>query len=402
MGRLPALIAALLAGCTQTPEYSGQFSIVLSLDTTSEGSFCTSSMCEAYGMSCGARLSIGLYDVEGGAPVGGLCETIRPGGDICGLGQVSQPMFYGIPPNQVRISVAAWRPGVLPDDRCPTEDIFDLNGVPRPTFMPQPAFGGAITFDVGNGAEQVVVPLSCPDAMQLDEQSCSAVATTRVFAQVLDISTGFDVGDEQAAELDVGVAPPTQLPGTPGGTEYVIENSDTIELARDEGVPPGFAADIDVDTALGLTACTVVIEPAAQVTASATCHGVDREANPLELPGVLVPKEVLDRILTALALTSFPEEGLVVGRVVDHTRAPLAGVSLTPDDGITVQYLSSDLTTVGGFETSASGYFVSSNAPFGGRWRAVHNSDGRREKDEPRAGVVREKVTAFIVEMLPP
>jgi hypothetical protein len=400
LGRL-LIIAGLLAAapaCTETPDPQAAFRIKLAIDT-SAGSFCGSANPSDYGMSCGAQLAIRVDDLELRAPAVNECESVPASESIRGFENINPKTFYNIPPHRVRISVAAWRPRVLPGDLCPAEDIFDERGVPRVDFQPQPAFGGAVFFDVGEGGEEVVVPLSCPDALQLDTEECRGAETTRVQAEVADLETVLPITDGQAEGLDVGVAPPRQIPGLPI-SEYVIDSEATIELEREPGPEPTFAAEVEVE--LEGTVCTVVFDPApAESTASALCRDVGDVDEPIDLPGVLVAKETLDPILTALGLADFPRKGLLIGRVVDHTDTPLAGVSLTPGaDGATVQYI--DGSEIGGTETSDSGYFVSTDAPFGTLWTAVHNQDGRREEGEPRAGLVRDKVSVVIVRMQRP
>jgi hypothetical protein len=400
VGRL-LIIAGLLASapaCTETPDPPGAFRIKVALDTRA-GSFCGSASCRDYGMSCGAQLAIRVDDLELRAPAVNECEPVADSESICGFENINPRTFYNIPPHRVRISMAAWRPGVLPGDLCPAEDIFDERGVPRVDFQPQPAFGGAVFFDVGGDEDEVIVPLSCTDAPQLDAQECRGAETTRVQAEVNDLATVLPITGGQAKQLDVGVAAPRQIPGLPI-SEYVIDRKATIELEREPGPVPTFAADVAEE--LEGTVCTVVFDASpAESTASALCRDVGDVDEPLDLPGVLVTKETLDLILTALDLDDFPRKGLLIGRVVDHTDTPLAGVSLTPGaDGATVQYLNG--SEIGGSETSELGYFVSTDAPFGTPWTAVHNQDGRREEGEPRAGLVRDKVSVVIVRMQRP
>jgi hypothetical protein len=387
------------AGCTKTADPLGPFSVVLTLDQ-SAGSFCPSENCADYGMSCGAVIAIGMLDTEmGNTPVVDECETLDAADSICGLRDISQMTFYSIPPHRLRISVAAWRPGVLPDDKCPNEDIFNDRGFPKDDFFPRPAFARSIVFDAGSDDDRAELALSCPDPQQLDQEECN-VDTIRVEARVDDMVGLLDLTSERARELDVGAAAPRMIPGTPGGNAYVIDNSNTVELDFEDGAVPSFVAD--VDDPIGTTVCTVVDDSAPQSTAAASCADVDAEDDPLELRGVLLETETLDAILTAMASPGFPDDGLVVGRVVDHTGVPLAGVTLATDGDSTIGYLSDDLQTLtGGGATTTSGYFVSTDAAFGSRWTAV-SGDGRREEGAPRAGLVREKVSTLIVRMEPP
>ncbi|HKE16949.1 MAG TPA: hypothetical protein VKB80_18880 [Kofleriaceae bacterium] len=406
MGRVltagEALALFVVAACTGSGEPSAKFVIKLQLDG-SQGSFCGSTSCLDYGMSCGAQLAIDIYDVMRDLHLVHECKSVPAADSICRLDNIDPKIFVNIPTDQVRISVAAWRPGVLPGGHCPADDIFDERGVPRANFMPQPAFGGAIYFDVGSTADVAEVSLSCTDAFQLDDAECTGTAPRRVVAHVDDIWTGLDVTADQASQLTVGVAPPRQVPGFPT-SQVVIDRDDTIDLDREDGAVPTFAAELDEP--LDGTRCTVVLDSApAESTSDVVCYDVDGEANPLEVPGVLVPKERLDAIMGALALDDFPSEGLVVGRVVDHTGIPLAGVAVTPDvpgGADAVEYLSADLTAVEGPVTSTSGFFASRTVPFGTRWTAVHEGDGRREDGETHAGLVRDKVSAVVLRMQPP
>lgn len=400
---LAALAPVLAAACARNPDQPGPINIRLELDQR-PGSFCSSDGCRAYGMSCGAVLMINLFDVEDGAPVVDECEkNVPPADSICGLAAIGQPNFYNIPPHNLRISVAAWRPGVLPDDECPNGDIFDDVGMPSADFTPRPAFGGSVRFDAAEVEYEVVVPLSCTDSLQLDSEECTGpgMDTTHLLAQVDDMVSLLDLTTERAVQLDVRAAAPRQVAGS-GGLEYVIENSGSIELGLQDGPVPSFTAD--VMEPLEETVCVVVRDDSVpESTSVASCGPFDASADPVELRGVLLEKETLDRILAAIG-TEFPEQGLVVGRVVDHDGAPLAGVSLTVDGPIdaAVEYLSADLTAVEGTATSESGFFISRDAPFDAAWSAERLLDGRQQQGEPRAGLVRGKVSALIVRMQPP
>jgi hypothetical protein len=402
--KAPALCAVLLAAaCARNPDQPGAFSIRLVLDDE-VGSYCESNDCADYGMSCGAVLMINMFDLEDGAPVVDECEkNVPPAESICGLKTIGQPNFFNIPPHRVQISVAAWRPGVLPNDECPNEDIFDAQDKPRSDFAPRPAFGGRAFFDAGSDEYEVLVRLACTDSFQLDAEECTGpgMNTTLLRAQVDDMVSLLDLTAERAVQLDVRAAAPRQVSGS-GGFEYVIENSGSIELGLEDGPVPSFTAD--VTDPLGDTVCVVVRDDSApESTSVASCGQLQTDADPVELRGVLLDKETLDKILAAMG-AEFPEQGLVVGRVVDHDGAPLAGVSVSVDGPLdaAVEYLDADLTAIDGTATSASGFFISRDAPFDARWGAAHLVDGRRQQGEPRAGLVRGKVSALIVRMQPP
>ena len=138
-----------------------------------------------------------------------------------------------------------------------------------------------------------------------------------------------------------------------------------------------------------------------QSTASVHCRPAGSPQDRIDLRTVLVGVDTLDQILTAMEEDTFPTQGLVVGRVVDHTGAPLANVTVAADAG-TVEYLNADRSNLVGNTTSTSGFFVATDVPYGSGWTAIHDGDGRREVGDVRGGLVRDKVTAILIRMEPP
>ena len=396
-----ALALASLAGCDETPEDLGPFSVRLVLDER-PGTLCQSAQCDDYGMSCGAVVSLRIRDVENDfALVADVCEEIPPADSLCRLGNI-RPVF-NIPPHRVRIEVAAWRyeaiapePGGPPV--CP-EGLFADTGVPRLDFQPQPAFAGSAYFDAGSSDTVAEVRLSCGDVSQLDEAECGVADTTLVRASVEDIETGLDITAQQAQSLTVGAAEPRAVPDDQGGTVMVIESADTIALSQQAGPVPTYANE--VDRTFGTNLCAVIVDLTPQSTASVNCRSVAPGQDPIDLRGLLVTKPVLDQILAAMGAPGFPARGLVVGRVVDHTGAPLSQVAVSPASG-TVEYLSPDRSTLIGSQTSSSGFFIARDVPFGTGWSAIHVVDGRREAEEVRAGLVSGKVTSVVLRMEAP
>jgi len=399
------LVAALLAaGCGKSPEDLGPFAISFSFDQR-PGSLCASESCDDYGMQCGATLGIRILDVaDDGRTVADACIPVPPATTLCGMGDVTGPTFFNIPAHRLRIEAAAWRPELLESDpelagECPDDPLFDVRGVPLDTFRPRPAFAGAAYFDAGSDVDVAMVPLSCTDAAQLDQEECGLIDTTPIRVTADDIETALDITTEQAATLTVGLGEPRALPDGEGGEVYVIEGGDTIPLEPVIDTPiPTFAGTTD---RIPDTACSVLLELTPQSVASVTCRPLASDASEIDIRGVLVTVDTLDQILAAMSAGSFPAEGLVVGRVVDHTGAPLANVKVMPSEG-SVDYLSADRSTLIGNDTSVNGLFIARDVPFGASWTAVHNVDGRREDGEIRAGLVQDKVTALLIRMNPP
>lgn len=388
-----AALSADTTGCRSTSDL-GPFTLELQLDTSASGQ-CTSNSCTDFGMSCGATFMLRVIDVENGnQPVVDECTQVGGADTLCDLGSGGTHTFFNIPAHRLRIEVAAWRPDLVAAGACPTDELFTDGVGPLPSFIPQPAFAGSTYFDAGSDSDVVQVPLYCSDSGQLDQPECNASPSTHVTVNVLDIDTDLDITFDQAANLSVGVA----APRSPDGTVYVIEAGDTTDLPAEAGQPvPTFAGDIDGD--LGGPVCALVLDLAPQSTTSAVCSTVMAGEDPV-LEGALVSKTTLDQVLAAMGGTGFPPQGLVIGRVVDHTGAPLAGVTVAPGTG-TVEYLNAPRTGLGGSSTSTNGYFISRDAPFNTAWTATA-TDGRTEQGTPRSGLIQGKLTAFILRMQPP
>jgi len=398
-----ALAVLAAAGCQKAPEDLGPFAITFAFDDR-DGSTCPSQACEDYGLRCGATLGIRILDVsDDGRIVADACVDVAPAATLCGLGNVTSPTFFNIPPDRLRIEVAAWRPEVLEADAeldgdCPDGKLFDVRGVPLETFQPRPAFAGAAYFDAGSDVDVALVPLSCTEPDQLDQEECGLIDTTPIRVTADDIETALDITTEQAQNLTVGLAEPRAAPDGDGGTVYIIDSSNTIPLTPEAGPIPSFSGQTDQSFD---DVCSVLLELTPQSTASVTCRPLADDPEEIDVRGVLVSVDTLDQVLAAMGAGSFPPEGLVVGRVVDHTGAPLSNVRVMPSAG-SVEYLSADRSTLIGNDTSADGLFIAREVPFGSTWTAVHSGDGRREDGTIRGGLVEGKVTALLIRMQPP
>jgi hypothetical protein len=415
-------LGALLAGC------SGGSVVDFTIELELAGRWCGDlTSCEDWGMGCGAVIQVRILPAEppttqpdgGGAvdpPYSERCIGIRPTGpddDLCGLDRATM-QFTDLSPGMARIQVAVWDPGTLgwnPDstnlatttlDLCPPGDVFDRWG--RPMEILGLAFGGARYFELG--AEPVaLISLECADFRPLAE--CLPPATS-VEVTVDDIETTVFVPEAQAADLTVSAGKPRSQQNAAGEQEWVIDGTGTsppgtFPLPLDsQAVPPLWHGE--VATTFEQTACVQVLDGGAQATTSATCYQAPDEAGaPLSMVGHLVPKTTLDQVLAAADITGgFPAEGLVIGRVVDHLGAPLAGVQVTAAPDYPVRYLNDDRDGLTDDVTSSSGYFVAETAPFNTRFTAIHTGDLRAENGEYRAGLILGKLSVVVIEMEPP
>jgi hypothetical protein len=396
------LTAALTAGCDPGTRDLGPFEIRLALDP---GRGCTPS-CDEYGMSCGAVLLYRILDLDrpvadGDPPVvhASRCVVVPPADDACGLGALDEA-FGGIPPHRIRIEIAAWQPEILGGGALPTcpdpAAIFEPDGALKEDADPIPAFAGSGTFDVGGDESVALVPIACPEPDQLDTAECAANEQTVVTALVTDVETSGALTSQQAAAVEVSVVEPAPDPDQ-GETAWTINPAEADDLRLVVGVTPTFADAIG--HRFGGLICTLIRDPAPQSTTSIVCEDGPADVAMRDTHGILVPKATLDAILAALG-GEFPPEGLLVGRVIGADGEPLAGVTVEPADG-EVRYLSADRTSLIGATTSASGFFVSTDVPFGTAIEASH-PDGRIAAGAPTAGLLRGQLTVVALRMIPP
>lgn len=410
--RWAVALVVVTAACGGGSDALPPLKIQFAFDTTAAGG-CPSEACSAYGMSCDAVLYVDITDPDTGermidAPI---CERVG-GENACSLFAVTNTALLGLPPRTLRVSVAAWRPEVLAADPvlaascseefcCPTPDMFDLQGVPLVTFVPQPAFGRAEYVDFGTADDAVTIDLACTDPGQLHDPIECTQPELQITALIDDIEGLNDrLTEDQARAVVVGVAEPRPRSDGQGNTFYVISGTDRVNLDLDEpiGAVPTFSAF--TERSFDGDVCVTLLEDVSQAFTIVTCQPVV-QPDPLHLDvtGHFIPVATVEEILTALGESELPGDGIVIGRVVDSTGQALPGVTVTAEAG-SVQYLNATRTALIGLETSASAYFVSTNAPYGTVFTARH-SDGRIQEGAVEAGLIRDKVSVVLVHMEP-
>lgn len=403
---LVALTASALAPACGSADDLGPFAIRLTFDTDLGG--CSSDQCDAFQMTCGARLSVRIVDADTGEVLGQVCEPIAPSDSACDLGNLppGTNVFFDLPPRMLRIEVAAWSQSVLDDDPelagdCPRADIFDLRGIPLTSFTPQPAFAGAAFFNAGSNNTEAVIPLACTDPFQLDTAEC-APPLTLLATEVADIER------LREAELDAdnllvrAASPRTRIVDEiTGETETIIDTAGAFVLAR--GSSSGADFSVLVNEQVSSNLCSLVLEQVPQATTVAIC-GAEAGIAEINLDSAFLPKPVLDELLAAAGLNGFPEQGLVIGRVFDETTGtPVSGVSMLPA-GVApaqVQYLNSSRTGTLGDQTFDNGYFIATDIPFGTTWQ-VSGATPLEPTRELSAGLIRGHVTVLPVPMAIP
>jgi hypothetical protein len=370
---------------------------------------CLSTDCVDYGMSCGALLSVRLIDADDFGSeepriYGEACTVISDAEDLCAIGDLDLS-FPEIPADRtIQVQVAVWEP---PADNQPVacpENVFDLQGIPLDR-TPQPAFGGVGYLEAGS-AEMVEIFLACRQPELVDKAAC--LSTNRVTVRLDDMQALVPVRLEDAPSLGVAVGEP-QLETEVDPPEWVIRPTNTfqMELVQPSPIPPVWNRN-DVPS-FEQNACVLVTPDVAQATTAVTCtKDLSLESDGrIDLSGLALPEQVLQQLLTAAGIVTFPPEGLVIGRVVNHLGAPLDNVLVSPvppgGETVTVEYVDATRSsTATGGPTSTDGFFISRNAPFDTRWEATHVGDGRVQAGEFRAGLIADKVSVVVVEMTRP
>lgn len=422
----------VLVGCSGAPEEPVQ--IRLRLDSNRG---CTAS-CEDYEMNCVGALSIRVLPAEFDDPpdagpgqdagvlvdpaLAKACEIFNDNPattrdpDLCSVGEVVLD-FPDLPAEMVRIQVAIWSADELGTDAsgdplCPEQDIFNVNPDGWTDFLPQPAMAGWGYYDLSK-VTVAEIDLQCGNPEQL---TACVDQRTLVNARVENVESLVFIDDTTAADLRVSVAEPVsrQNPMT-GDLEYIIPADDHELTLESEGPVPTWVAQVDEQ--FQQIACVEVLNRVVpQSTASVVCKPTSPEERSFSLNGptqespaaqaaAYLPKPVLDEILAAAGLAGVPEEGLVIGRVVDHLGSPEANVTVDavtddPSDG-EVLYLDATRTSFNDVQTSNNGYFIAQKVPFGSPWTALSN-DGRSERGEYVTGLVVGKITVLVIRLGPP
>jgi hypothetical protein len=211
------------------------------------------------------------------------------------------------------------------------------------------------------GDSETIVTLGCTNAASLNEASCSGTNNLAVTASVIDFDTlPISVSSQTGSTLTVAVG----QPASSDGLDYVLNSGDADVLTRTTISPPAWGGDVGVT--IDSSACLQVTEDAPQTTSTLHCRPASADDRELDLLGIRVPAASLEEILTAAGLTDFPGDGLTLGIVLDESENPAAGVTISVDPGSTIEIINANRTGITpGNTTTASGMFISRDAPYG-------------------------------------
>ncbi|HEU0037239.1 MAG TPA: hypothetical protein VFQ53_41800 [Kofleriaceae bacterium] len=325
---------------------------------------CNASTCDQVPMPCDSILSLRVLDPDHPeTPYISICEPITPAKDLCSISKINLPIVE-MPRKTLEVQMTIWPASSIPIDDATgelnclnTPVTFDaVDGFP--VGAGGPALGGRAFYHPGD--DETVVTLGCTDLQLVNAPTCAGTNTVPVTARVRDFELlPFSVSSADADQLNVFIGKPVLL-----DTEFELNPAQSRALDRVPGVvPPQWSADVDL--MFDSSACVQVLEDAPQSTTVVTCETLSPPITSVDIAGVRVTRESLQQLLTALGLAAFPEAGMTIGIVLDNNLKPAQGYTVTSTQG-TVQYLNGTRTGLAtGTKTTASGMFVSLDAPYG-------------------------------------
>lgn len=146
--------------------------------------------------------------------------------------------------------------------------------------------------------------------------------------------------------------------------------------------------------------CLHVLLSESRGTPTAICHDIAVADGTIDLDGFMVKKLLVNKLLFALGLADFPTQGLVLGVVVDEHNNRVAGARVTVSAG-DLAYPTEDFQHVGLDATSASGLFLSTNAPFDATWHG-QGASGVGDDGSARGGLIADHLTVVVIRLNTP
>lgn len=372
------LIVALLAACNDPP-LSLRFRV-----TDGDEAACfvgghKVTACEDVTTSCDVIVSLRVFPPsDPTSPVISVCKPPVGERDLCSIGSIDLP-----PPNyeldeqtlevQILVYQAKQIPQISRDEwQCPADVMFDAQGFPVASVSPcvgdgacdaLPAIGGVAFYHPGDAL--TYVDLGCVDYDLLNDMSCTGASSTKVSASVDDFDTQVPVSSTVADRLTVAVGQPQPIPVGSDIHYQLMQSQGEVVLARNASPTPGWSGS--VMSAL-MPACIEVSEDVAQSTASVRCVENADALVSLDLTGTRLSRATLEDVLTAIGSPgAFPDDGLVVGVVLDYLGNPRPNTQVTTNCSVIapcpIQYLNATRDGVVTTGTTTNGIFIS-RAPF--------------------------------------
>jgi len=325
--------------------------------------------CSDITMLCTGVLSVRIVPPDHPEfPYTSVCKVLSGAqGKLCSIAGVDlPPPAMPVPEQTLEVQMAVFNRHDLPVDGdgnpiCPRIE-YAADGFPAPQepcsssddpngCVARPAVAGRAYYHPGD--EETVVELGCIELSRLT--SCSGPTSVDVFATVNDFDTVVPVGETTADRLTVSI-------GEPKLTDSYYALTTTFPLNRSGSAPPTWSG-IGTGFSPQASYCLEVFEDVPQATRALTC--TDTLKSRIDITGYLLARSTLSQILAALGKPIFPDEGLVVGVVLDRFNRPVANAEVKGSLANTeIKYLSADRMSLGTTATSTNGIWISTNAPY--------------------------------------
>ena len=356
-------------------------------------------------MSCAAVVSIRVFNPNTPtSPVISVCQELMMASTptLCEIAQVSlPPPTSPVEAQTLEVEILVYPKNKLQLDAnlapiCPAMVDIGVDGFPTPSLVPcseqacdpAPAVGGIAFYHPGDA--ETVVELGCADIKLLNNPVCTGPATG-VTASVTDFDTLVSVPISLASHLDVEI-------GTPNVASPPTTFASSATLMLGTSTVPTWTGTIMATPDIGCIQVDETDVPARTDTVRCK-EAMAGDPMPDAFVGTRLAKATLDNILNVLGLPEFPDAGLVVGIVLDEHGNPAAGLQVSADmvssTVPTIKYLSAMRNSVGGTVTSASGIFLSTDAPFGTEFSAMQNG----EMAKAVGGLIVGKVTIVVLQI---
>jgi hypothetical protein len=376
MIRVALVVVGLVAACSD-PSFALRFRV-----TTGQEAACTNTSgaqvttCSDVTMQCRAVVSIRIFaPTDPTSPYISVCKELSGQPNVCAIATVDLPQ-PAIPVNgqTLEVEMAVYPFEKISTDpntgdlQCPTGLAFDARGFPVESVQPcmpsdlgdcppSPAIGGVAFYHPGD--EETIVDLGCTDLAQLNDPTCTGESEVKVMAVVDDFDTDVSVQSSVADHLSLYMGEPIATIATDNSTHFQLPLG-VNPLTRSTATAPTWTGTV---TEPFTSECLQVLEDVAGATTAVRCQPFPATPMSIDATGTRLTKEDLADIVQALGLVDFPDNGLVVGVVLDPLGNPVQNLQVMSSTG-TVTYLSADRHSVTTTSTSSNGIFMSQDTPY--------------------------------------
>jgi hypothetical protein len=409
-------LIVLVAACSD-PSFALRFRV-----TSGQEAACTNTSgqqvttCSDVTMQCRAVVSIRIFSPsDPTSPYISVCKELSGQPNVCSIAGVDLPQ-PAIPVNgqTLEAQMAVYPLEKISTDpktgdlQCPTGVAFDARGFPVESVQPcipgdlgdcppSPAIGGVAFYHPGDA--ETIVDLGCTDLAQLNDPTCTGESEVKVTAVVDDFDTDVSVQSSVADHLSLYMGDPIATIASDTTTHYQLPLG-VNPLTRSTGTTPSWSGTV---TEPFTSECVQVLEDVAGATTAVRCQPFPTTPASIDATGTRLTKESLAEIVQALGLVDFPDDGLVIGVVLDPLGNPVQNLQVVSSAG-TVSYLSADRHSVTMTSTSSNGIFMSQDTPYADAGGAISTfrTSTMLQSTTGYGGLIDRKATIVILQFQMP